>query len=124
MFSFFLTTAGWWLWNGVLSAVYNPSPSIYAVRHGFSDTFGRDPLWWATLFGVLGVLGLVEMARRIAKRVFVGMGLWRWGPWRRGLEGLDVEVWQEMEKDPVVWERLKRLAAGEEVEDEEGEEGA
>lgn len=118
MFCFFLTTAGWWMWNGALSSAYAPAPSIYAVHDGFSKTFGPDPLWWATLFAVLGVLGMIEMVRKIVKRVFVGMGLWRWG---KGIEGLDVEVWQEMERDPVVWEKLKRLAAGEEEEGEEKE---
>ncbi|SPO04259.1 related to ATPases [Cephalotrichum gorgonifer] len=97
--------------------------SIYAVRDGITKTYGRDALWWATLFGVLGVLGMIEMTRRIVKRVLVGMGLWRWGVWGEVGEGLDVEVWQELEKDPVVWERLKRLAAGKGEEDEEEVEG-
>lgn len=123
MFCFFLTTIGWWAWNGFLSGVYTPAPSIYAVRDGFTDTYGRDALWWATLFGVLGVLGLIEMVRKMIKRVFVGMGLWRWGAWGQGGEGLDVEVWQELERDPVVWERLKKLAAGEEGDEEEEEDG-
>ena len=123
MFCFFLTTIGWWLWNGVLSSAYAPAPSIYSVRHGFTDTYGKDPLWWATLFGVLGVLGMIEMVRKIVKRVLVGMGLWRWGmgAWGKGIEGLDVEVWQEMEKDPVVWEKLKKLAAARDGDEEDGD---
>jgi phospholipid-translocating ATPase len=113
LFCFFLSTAGWWLWSGIISSVYPRQPSIYSVRDGLTQTFGRDPVWWATLFGVLAVLGMIEMVRKIAMRWLVGPGARRWKLWRPGAPGLDVEVWQELEKDPVVWERLRVLAAGE-----------
>ena len=123
MFCFFLTTIGWWAWQGFLSGSYAPTPSIYAVRDGFSKTFGPDPMWWATVFAVLGVLGLLDFTRKLAKRTLIGLNVWRWPPWKPRVAGeLEVEVWQEMEMDPVIWKKLQRLAAGHGDEDPEHEE--
>jgi phospholipid-translocating ATPase len=121
LISFFVTTIGWWGWNAFLSAVYARSSPIYKVRDGFTDTFGPDPLWWTTLFGVLAVMGLVEMVLKILKRRLIGFGLYNvesWLFWKKksrnsgggGLEGeggrqrdreaeWEVEIWQELEKD-------------------------
>jgi phospholipid-translocating ATPase len=118
MFCFFLTTIGWWAWSGFLSGIYTRAPSIYAVRDGFTSTFGRDPVWWATLFVVLAALGALDLGLRLAKRALIGMGLWTWPPVWLGGRGeddvdkdvWDVEVWQEMEQDPAVWARLKALS--------------
>lgn len=42
-------------------------------------------------------------------------GLWQWPPWRGGrlgdnVEEWDVELWQELERDPLVRARLATLA--------------
>jgi phospholipid-translocating ATPase len=127
VFSFFLTTLGWWAWNAFLSGVYARRPSIYAVRDGFTHTYGRDLAWWATLLVVLGALGLLELSLKIVKRRLIGLGLYRLKPWKgrgdpgEGVEDWDLEVWQEMEQDPVMRERLRKMANGEEDGDGEDE---
>lgn len=141
MGSFFLTTIGWWAWCSFLDGVFAPSPSgPYAIRDGFTTRFGRDPVWWATLFIVLALLGIMDIALKIARRNLRLSGLLRWRPsWRGRLPGLrggsardeeredgedvvaDTELWQELEQDPAIFERLKRLARDGDGDDEDDE---
>ncbi|KAJ9130364.1 Phospholipid-transporting ATPase [Pleurostoma richardsiae] len=139
---FFITVAGWWLWQFTLAGLYAPSPSPYAVRHAFWTTFGADLAWWATLGVVLAALVVLLVMFKTVKRTLVIHGLWRWrwgwlwGNGGRGAGGLrgrkgagfegnleewDVTLWQELEKDPAVREKL-RLMANDEMEDNEEEE--
>ncbi|KIL95117.1 hypothetical protein FAVG1_02049 [Fusarium avenaceum] len=90
----------------------------------FTTLFGDDAVWWATLFIVLGLIGLFEIVLKSIKRSLLMAGLWDWPPWgqsRRGenIEEWDVELWQELEQDPALRERLKRLARDEQVEEED-----
>jgi phospholipid-translocating ATPase len=122
--SFFVTFAGWWAWNAFLSGVYAPAPSPYSVRDGFKSTFGPDPVWWLTLVVVVAVFCLMELTAKTARRNLVVAGLWKWPPWQRkvlsdSVEEWDVELWQEMEQDPVLRERLRLMAKG--GEDEEAD---
>lgn len=126
--SFFVTTIGWFAWNCFLSGVFAASPSgPYAIRDTFIHLWGDDPVWWATMFVVLGILGLIELAGKTVKRNLRVAGLWKLRPWRKdgaaeNAEEVDLEVWQEMEQDPVVRERLRRMARDEpEIEDDEEE---
>ncbi|KAF4433703.1 phospholipid-transporting ATPase DNF3 [Fusarium acutatum] len=125
MVSFFVTTIGWFAWLCFLDAAYAGSPSgPYAIRNSFTEVFGADAVWWATLFIVLGLLGLFEIVLKCAKRLLLIAGLWDWPPWgksRRGenIEEWDVELWQELEQDPALRERLKRLARDEQVEEQD-----
>jgi len=140
--SFLITVAGWWAWNAFLSGVYAPAPSPYDVRGGFASGFGADPAWWLTLLLVLTVLVVAELGYKAVKRSLVVAGLWkyRWqwlAWWRREKparcgrpaegDGLDdpeewgLELWQEMERDPVVRERLRLMLKAEEDGVEVGE---
>ncbi|KAF5968451.1 ATPase [Fusarium bulbicola] len=125
MVSFFVTTIGWFAWLCFLDAAYAGSPSgPYAIRNSFTELFGDDAVWWSTLFIVLGLLGLFEIVLKCVKRLLLITGLWDWPPWgksRRGedIEEWDVELWQELEQDPALRERLKRLARDEQVEEED-----
>ncbi|KAF4337101.1 phospholipid-transporting ATPase DNF3 [Fusarium beomiforme] len=125
MASFFITTIGWFAWLCFLDAVFGAKPSgPYAIRDSFTHLFGADPVWWATLFIVLGLMGLFEIVLKCVKRLLLIAGLWDWPPWgksRRGenIEEWDVELWQELEQDPALRERLKRLARDEQVEEED-----
>lgn len=129
--SFFITVAGWWLWQVFLAGVYTLQPSPYNVRGGFFGTFGKDPGWWITLILVLMVLFVLELGFKMAKRTLTIMGLWRWGRgwWKRlkswkkvrkedwmesNLEDWDLGLWQEMEKDPLVMKRLRGILQVEE----------
>lgn len=132
MGSFFVTTIGWWVWVCFLDGIFAASPSgPYDMRYSFRYKFGPDAVWWATLFAVLGALGLMELAMKVAKRQLVLAGLWRWPPppWStpglsENVEEWDVELWQELEQDPTVRAKLKLMARehdGQEVEEEEVE---
>jgi phospholipid-translocating ATPase len=125
MISFFVTVSGWFAWNAFLSGVYARAPSPYSVRDGFTTTFGPDPVWWATLVVVLAVLALMELTFKTVKRNLIMAGLWKLPPWSRwgklgaasggdSVEEWDLGLWQEMEMDPVVKERLVSICQAEE----------
>ncbi|KAJ3960395.1 drs2 neo1 protein [Colletotrichum tropicale] len=124
MGSFFITFSGWWAWNAFLSGIYTPSPSPYAVRDGFSKIFGADAVWWLTLIIMTLLFILMETIFRTLQRCLILAGLWRW-PWVRKEDDVcadewRLELWQELERDPAVKERLRKLAR-DEPEDEEEE---
>jgi phospholipid-translocating ATPase len=125
MVSFLITTIGWFAWLSFLDAAYAAKPSgPYAINASFTTLFGNDAVWWATLFIALGLIGLFEIVLKCAKRLLLMCGLWDWPPWgksRRGenIEEWDVELWQELEQDPALRQRLKRMARDESVEEED-----
>lgn len=140
--AFAITFAGWWIWQCFLAGIYTAEQSPYDVRGGFFYDFGRDPVWWLTLIGVLVLLFILQMGFKMAKRTMVILGLWRWGRgwWKRvrrsrekpvdwiegNLEDWDLGLWQEMERDKGVRERLRGILEAEErggvgqVEEEDG----
>ncbi|ATY66637.1 phospholipid-transporting ATPase (DRS2) [Cordyceps militaris] len=134
MGSFFVTTIGWFAWLSFLDFIFAASPSgPYDIKFSFRNKWGPDAAWWATLFAVLGVLGLMELTLKVVKRHLVLAGVWKWPPWRRpglseNVEEWDLELWQELEQDPTVRLNLRILAQeydGQElqgVEEEEEEE--
>lgn len=80
---------------------------------------------------MLGFLGIIDMTLKIAKRQLQLAGYWHFPPWKKqpfnnisdeNPEELDLELWQEMEQDPVLRERFKMLARDEHVEEEMEEE--
>jgi len=111
-----ITIAGWWAWNGFMAGIYSDNLSPYDVKGGFTKTFGNDPNWWLTLILALTIMAAMELMLKSAKHALVVTGLWppwtRWSEGRRQTrdpENIDVSAWQEMEKDPAVGERLRRL---------------
>ncbi|OBR14979.1 Phospholipid-transporting ATPase [Colletotrichum higginsianum IMI 349063] len=125
MACFFITFSGWWAWNGFLSSIYARAPSPYAVRDGFSKTFGADWVWWLTLVVMTTVFILMETVFRTLQRSMILAGLWRW-PWIRKEDDVcadewRLELWQELEKDPAVRKKLRRMARDEEEEEDEDE---
>jgi phospholipid-translocating ATPase len=116
MFSFFLTTWGWFAWNAFLSGVYAKSPSgPYAIRDSFTQLWGRDPTWWATLFLVLSFLGLMELVGKLVINQLRTSGQKGSGG---NMEDWDLETWQEMEHNPEVKQHLERLARDGDDEDD------
>ncbi|EMT62005.1 Putative phospholipid-transporting ATPase DNF3 [Fusarium odoratissimum] len=72
MASFFITTVGWFAWLCFLDAAFAGRPSgPYAIRNSFTEAFGADAVWWATLFIVLGLLGLFEIVLKCVKRLLL-----------------------------------------------------
>ncbi|KAH9209254.1 hypothetical protein DL95DRAFT_310326 [Leptodontidium sp. 2 PMI_412] len=103
----FCGIGGWWLWNLIINQVYDPATSFYGVKHGFVDRFGKSSLWWLTLIvGAAAVLlwEVTVSAIRIA-----------WWP-------DEVDVFQELERDPVWKRRFEGIARGESGWDGRGEE--
>lgn len=121
-----ITVGGWWAWNGFMSHIYGNNLSPYDVRGGFHEVFGRDPNWWLTLLLAFGVLCTMEWAYAAAKRNLVVARCWppwkftRWHRNRNGnAEDLELELWQEMEKDAMIQKQLGRMARDEDDAEED-----
>ena len=130
--AFAITIAGWFAWQGFLDGAYARKPSPYAARGGFSHTFGPDGLWWLTALAIVAALIVIETAYKAVKHRLVVAGLWRFPPWRRKVrdgrngvddddddddgnaEDWDLELWQELERDPAVRQRLRETLEEEE----------
>ncbi|KAI0025428.1 P-type ATPase [Xylariomycetidae sp. FL0641] len=125
----FITVAGWWAWQGFLDGVYTPQPSPYDAQGGFSTAFGKDPIWWLTFLIAFFVLATLELSYKTAKRYLILAGQWRWPPWKPrelddNLEEWKLELWQELEKDPIVRKRLRKANADEDEDEDEGGHGS
>ncbi len=91
----FLSIGGWWLWNLVLSCIYQDN-RIYSVKRAFLDRFGRNLLWWVTLILTVAAVCLVEMTIKTVKAAF----------WPS-----DVDAFQGLEQDREVRKRFEEAAA-------------
>ena len=91
----FLSIGGWCLWNLIIGAIY-PNNVIYNVRDGVLRRFGRNALWWLTLILIVVACWAFEIGVKCLRMA--------WAPG-------DVDVFQELEKDDEVRERLE-IAAG------------
>ncbi|MCJ1476728.1 hypothetical protein MMC13_005396 [Lambiella insularis] len=89
-----LSIGGWFLWNIILGAVYKDN-SIYDVKDGLLNRWGRNGLWWLSLLLIVIAVWTFEIMIKIAKIA--------WKP-------NDVDDFQQMEKDEVCWERIKMAA--------------
>jgi len=90
----FISIAGWFLWNIILSSTYSNNV-IYNVKDGFFDRFGRNPLWWLTLILIVSSCWAIEVGVKTVK-----------GSWFPS----DADVFRELEKDPIVKRRFKQAA--------------
>ncbi|KAK5165715.1 drs2 neo1 protein [Saxophila tyrrhenica] len=120
---FIITAGGWWGWSAFLASAYSENLSPFDVKYGFNKGYGTDPNWWLTLVVTLAVLVTIELGWKTVRRYLAHAGWWplwkrRTGGSAKSAEELDLSVWQEMERDPAVRERLRGLARdqGEEVE--------
>ncbi|KAK2625352.1 hypothetical protein QTJ16_005721 [Diplocarpon rosae] len=102
--AWFLGITGWWLWNLALSGIYDPATSFYGVKHGFVDRFGRSVLWWLTVILSTAAVLLWEVAVESCRVAWFGD---------------EVDVFQELERDPRWRGRFERIARGEECGEEE-----
>jgi len=80
------------------------------VRGGFFHTFGTDPIWWLTIIITIGILLTLELVYKCIKSSLILTGWWPlWG--KGGQEthrNVNIEVWQELEQDEAIRERLER----------------
>jgi phospholipid-translocating ATPase len=93
-----LSIGGWFLWNIILSSLYNPENKIYYVRDTFLRGFGASWSWWLCLVLILLAVLVFELS------VKSGMAAW----WTS-----DEHVFQALEKDAGVKRRFEEAAAGE-----------
>ena len=114
-----ITVTGWWAWNAFLSFAYGDNISPFDVRGGFQNAFGRDPQWWLVLVAVVAVLVVTDLIYKSLRHSLAAAG--RWPPWKhsRTAEELEVSVWQEMERDPVIRAKLHRLARDGDYDDDD-----
>jgi phospholipid-translocating ATPase len=94
----FLSIGGWFLWNIILSSVYNPSSKIYYVRDTFLRGFGTSWSWWLCLILILLAVLVFELAVKSARAAW----------WTT-----DTHVFQALERDPAVKRRFEEASAGE-----------
>ncbi|GAM82430.1 hypothetical protein ANO11243_004100 [Dothideomycetidae sp. 11243] len=91
----FLSIGGWFLWNLVLSLSYHNN-QIYYVKHGFTQRFGRNLLWWTVLLLNICSVLLFEFTVRALKAAFLPT---------------DAEIFQQLERDLAVRRRFEEAAA-------------
>lgn len=94
----FLSIGGWFLWNLILAATYNPTSKIYYVRDAFLSSFGRSATWWLALVLILASVMVFELGTDSLRAAFATS---------------DEDVFQALEKDPVVKRRFEEAASAE-----------
>lgn len=67
---FFITVAGWWLWNLALAGVYQASIGPYIVRGSFIRGFGRTAVWWLSVIGALAAVVVLELVIKSIRRIY------------------------------------------------------
>lgn len=113
----FLSVGGWFLWNIILSSIYSDN-TIYKVKGAFLSGYGRQLSWWATLGVILAAVATLEIGWR-ALRWVIGDHSWtvcQWGWFKVKLRipgPTDAEVFQCLEKDPVLLRRFEDGARNE-----------
>lgn len=90
----FLSIGGWFLWNMILASVYSKN-TIYNVKDGFFDRFGRNLLWWLTLILILASAAVFEIGVRALRMAWIPS---------------DVDTFQELEKDAVIKQRFEEAS--------------
>ncbi|KAH6724008.1 putative phospholipid-transporting ATPase [Leptodontidium sp. MPI-SDFR-AT-0119] len=96
-----ISVGGWFLWTLLLSLVFTPGKTypLYAIKDGFIKGYGRNLLWWLVLILTLAALILLELGVSSVRKAF----------WPT-----DVDLFQELQKDPVVRGRFEEVLRREE----------
>jgi phospholipid-translocating ATPase len=94
----FLSVGGWFLWNIILSSLYDPENKIYYVRDTFLRGFGASLSWWLCLILILLAVIVFEMTVQSLLAAYLTT---------------DENVFQALEKDPGVKRRFEEAASGE-----------
>ncbi|ROW08853.1 hypothetical protein VMCG_02999 [Cytospora schulzeri] len=93
---FFITVAGWFIWNLFLAGIYKAQIGPYTVRDGLLHNFGRNGTWWLTLLLVLAAVTLFELSLSAVRRIF----------WPQ-----DQDLMQEVERYAGVMDVMREHAA-------------
>ena len=96
--AFSISVIGWIIWNLFLSGIWSAANSrTFDIHHAFLDHFGKDLQWWLTLLYTLTAVLVFELGVQTAKKAF----------WPS-----DVDIWQELQKDPAMKSRVEETAEG------------
>ena len=95
-----LSIGGWSFWTLALSGLYKPTKSypLYPIYNNFILHFGRDFLWWMTLFLSLTAVILLELGISSVRKAF----------WPT-----DTDVFQELQKDSFIRKRFEETIRAE-----------
>ncbi|KAB8532574.1 hypothetical protein FH972_025519 [Carpinus fangiana] len=91
----FVSIGGWWLWNIILACTYTNN-TIYAVKGGMFEGWGRDLNWWLVLILICMALLVLEVAFRAIKSALLPS---------------QTDIFQALETDPAVRKRFEEAAA-------------
>lgn len=94
----FISIGGWVLWNLILSFSYRSTNAIYYVRSTLLFTFGRSAAWWLSLCVILAAVLIFEFAVKALCAAYLTS---------------DEDIFQALEKDPLVKRRFEEAASGE-----------
>lgn len=87
-----ISVGGWFAFNLILSVVYKAGNPIYYVRSSITTRFGRSLDWWVVLIIIVTATLFFEISISSLKRSFLPS---------------DADVFQELEKDPVIRQRFR-----------------
>ncbi|KAK9377760.1 uncharacterized protein V1513DRAFT_435181 [Lipomyces chichibuensis] len=90
-----ISISGWFLWTFFLTNIYPEKVSLYVVKDTLVETFGPDLTWWGTFFVCCGVPVVFDL-------ILVSV--------RAGLFPSDTDVFQQIEQDPDLRDRLEKEA--------------
>lgn len=99
-----------------LAVAYAKTPAPYAVKGSFFETFGKDLMWWLTTLIVLSILAVMELAFKTIGGCLPRIDLWKPNPGRNSTEederrrGVNISMWQEIEKDSVQGAKIDSAA--------------
>lgn len=96
---------GWFAWSLLLGKTYKNN-TIYNVRGGLLERWGRNACWWLTLLLIITAVWLFELTVKYLRTC-----------WRPS----EVDVFQALEKDKGCWEWIKAAARGKTTMGEAGE---
>jgi len=96
--SIFISIGGWFLWNIILTFQYKRNSTIYYVRSTFIKTFGDSLIWWLCLILIIATCLVFEIGTQSLRKVYFPS---------------DEDVFQTLEKDPIVKRRFEEAASAE-----------
>jgi len=92
-----ITVGGWFAFNLLLGVIYKATNPEYYVRGGLATRFGRSLQWWAVLFVTVSATMLWELMVASLRKSFFPS---------------DANIFQELEKDPVIRKRFADAVEG------------
>lgn len=97
-----LSIGGWFLFTVVLTAIYKPRNDKnyiqYPVYESFFVEYGRDLTWWLNTLLIITVLILLDLAVTSIRKAF---------------RPTDTDVFQELERDPIIRQRFEETVRAE-----------